>query len=231
MPRLLRALIMCFKDASWPVRRAARATAGLQDRAPPARPPNRLIPTACAQPRQRVAPLRMHCSSPANTQQWFLCVCSRPRAGSGRCLPGMRALRDGVPRGVARGPQGLWALPGWPALAPCLRHLPRPLSVPALIVCARLPGHTAGWSSALPGLPITLTRPTPPLPGLPQELYSLWFAHLSDNIFSVREDTAVALGNAGAPLLPWWPPSPLAQPVLAPGDEGRPLLRALYCLV
>ncbi|KAL4425118.1 hypothetical protein ABPG77_008223 [Micractinium sp. CCAP 211/92] len=29
-----------------------------------------------------------------------------------------------------------------------------------------------------------------------KELYSLWFAHLSDNIFSVREDTAVALGNA-----------------------------------
>lgn len=31
-----------------------------------------------------------------------------------------------------------------------------------------------------------------------QELYSLWFAHLWDNIYSVREDSAVALGNAGA---------------------------------
>ncbi|KAI7841245.1 hypothetical protein COHA_005082 [Chlorella ohadii] len=29
-----------------------------------------------------------------------------------------------------------------------------------------------------------------------KELYSLWFAHLWDNIFSVREDSAVALGNA-----------------------------------
>lgn len=30
-----------------------------------------------------------------------------------------------------------------------------------------------------------------------QELYGLWFAHLQDNIYSVREDSAVALGNAG----------------------------------
>ena len=29
-----------------------------------------------------------------------------------------------------------------------------------------------------------------------EKLYKLWFAHLEDNIFSVREDTAVALGNA-----------------------------------
>ncbi|EFN56492.1 expressed protein [Chlorella variabilis] len=29
-----------------------------------------------------------------------------------------------------------------------------------------------------------------------EELYSLWFAHLWDNIYSVREDSAVALGNA-----------------------------------
>ena len=27
------------------------------------------------------------------------------------------------------------------------------------------------------------------------DLYSLWFAHLWDNIPSVREDTAIALGN------------------------------------
>jgi hypothetical protein len=30
-----------------------------------------------------------------------------------------------------------------------------------------------------------------------EELYTLWFAHLEDNIYSVREDSAVALGNAG----------------------------------
>ncbi|PSC73633.1 ARM repeat-containing [Micractinium conductrix] len=29
-----------------------------------------------------------------------------------------------------------------------------------------------------------------------EELYGLWFAHLQDNIYSVREDSAVALGNA-----------------------------------
>ena len=29
-----------------------------------------------------------------------------------------------------------------------------------------------------------------------KKLYKLWFAHLEDNIFSVREDSAVALGNA-----------------------------------
>ncbi len=37
----------------------------------------------------------------------------------------------------------------------------------------------------------------PPMCSPTQELYSLWFAHLWDNIFSVREDSAVALGNAG----------------------------------
>ena len=30
-----------------------------------------------------------------------------------------------------------------------------------------------------------------------EELYTLWFAHLEDNIYSVREDSAVALGDAG----------------------------------
>ena len=29
-----------------------------------------------------------------------------------------------------------------------------------------------------------------------EELYSLWFAHLADNIYSVRQDSAVALGDA-----------------------------------
>ena len=33
--------------------------------------------------------------------------------------------------------------------------------------------------------------------GVLSELYRLWFAHLQDNIASVREDSAVALGNAG----------------------------------
>jgi hypothetical protein len=33
-----------------------------------------------------------------------------------------------------------------------------------------------------------------------QDLYTLWFAHLWDNIFSVREDSAVALGDAGGQM-------------------------------
>ena len=50
------------------------------------------------------------------------------------------------------------------------------------------------------------TRPPPPPPPPPpgqnkqpsrtklEELYELWFSHLWDNIWSVREDSAVALG-------------------------------------
>ena len=32
--------------------------------------------------------------------------------------------------------------------------------------------------------------------GVSEKLYKLWFAHLEDNVFSVREDSAVALGDA-----------------------------------
>ena len=44
-----------------------------------------------------------------------------------------------------------------------------------------------------------------PSRALLEELYSLWLAHLADNIASVREDSAVALGNA----------------IRAYGDEGK----------
>ncbi len=41
-----------------------------------------------------------------------------------------------------------------------------------------------------------LSHPDETWPLLEKELWTLWFAHLWDNIPSVRRNTAVALGNA-----------------------------------
>ncbi len=41
---------------------------------------------------------------------------------------------------------------------------------------------------------VVLAFPAESRPWL-EELYALWFSHAWDNIFSVREDAAVALGN------------------------------------
>lgn len=118
VPRLLRALLMCFKDASWPVRDAACLACG------------RCV-TAFPEESREVLEVR--------------------RGGVGG---GGREAVD------CCGP--FWS----PAVASSLRPaLPSPPSLP--------PSH-------------------PPL----QELYALWFAHLWDNIYSVRQDSATALGNA-----------------------------------
>jgi ferredoxin len=116
VPRLLRALVTCFKDASWPVsstRQAARAPAIVrrQRPAPPASIPSQIPLPTFAQP------------SP---------------------LP-LAQVRD----------------------AACL-------------ACGRC--VTAFPEESREVL---------------EELYTLWFAHLEDNIYSVREDSAAALGNAG----------------------------------
>lgn len=84
VPRLLRALVTCFKDASWPVS-STRQAAGAPAIAP------------CST-----------CLYPVPNPFTNLCptLAASTRSGARRGLPGLRARRVGLPRGVSRGAGG-----------------------------------------------------------------------------------------------------------------------------